>query len=104
MRSIHWLRTFCTTSPPQRSQCPSTTSSFGKADLAGGAEVDRDLRLIGKAVLKELQEDPLGPFIIVGVGGVHLARPVKREAEPLQLAAEAGDVLLRDFCRDECPF
>lgn len=30
-----------------------------KADLAGGAEVDRDLRLIGKAVLKELQEDPL---------------------------------------------
>ena len=69
-----------------------------KADLAGGAEVDRDLRLIGKAVLKELQEDPLRPFIIAGVGGVHLARPVKREAEALELAAEAGDVLLRDLC------
>ena len=55
-------------------------------------------------MLKELQEDPLGPFIIVGVGGVHLARPVKREAEPLQLAAEAGDVLLRDFCRVNARF
>ena len=67
--------------------------------LAGGAPVYAHFLLVGEALLEQLQEDPLGPLVIARVGGVDLARPVERQAEALQLALEACDVLLGDLSR-----
>jgi len=53
------------------------------------------LGLLVEPGMVELQEDPLGPAHVAGIGGVDLAVPVVGEAEPLQLAAEGGDVVLR---------
>ncbi len=39
-----------------------------------------------------MEEDPLGPLEVAGVGGVDLAGPVVAEAEFLDLAFEVGDV------------
>ncbi len=41
----------------------------GKACLAGGAPVDGHLCFVGKPFLIELKENPLGPFVVVGVAG-----------------------------------
>ena len=57
----------------------------GKHALARGAPVDRHLRLIRKPVFVELQENPLRPLEIAGVGGIDLALPVKAVAEGLEL-------------------
>ena len=67
--------------------------------LTGGAPVDGHLLLVCQTVLEQLEEDPLGPLIVVRVGGVDLTRPVKGQAERLELALEACDVLLGDLCR-----
>ena len=40
-----------------------------------------------------LQEDPLGPADVVGVGGVDLARPVVAEADAVELFFETGSVV-----------
>ena len=64
----------------------------GQHDLAAGAVVDGGLLLVRQALFVQLQKDPLRPLVVVGVGGVDLAVPVKREAERLELAFEAGDV------------
>ena len=53
--------------------------------------------LVGEAFLVELEEAPLGPFVIFGVGGVDFARPVDGESETLGLLAEIADVLLGYF-------
>ena len=66
----------------------------GKTALAARAPVDRHLRLVRQTVLVKLQENPLRPFEVVRVGGVDLARPVKRETDALELLAEVVDVLL----------
>ena len=50
-----------------------------KHALAGGAPVDSHLLFIGEVMLEQLQKDPLGPLVIVGVGGVDLAAPVERD-------------------------
>ena len=76
----------------------------GQHHLAAGAEVDGGLLLVGKALLVELQEDPLGPLVVFGIGGVDLAVPVKGEAQGLQLALEAGHVLGRDDFRVDVVF
>ena len=62
--------------------------------FAGGAPVDGHTGLVGKAVLEHLQKDPLGPFIVHGVGGIHCPVPVKGIAQHLKLACEGGDILL----------
>ena len=65
----------------------------GQNDLAAGAVVDGGSLFISQTVLVQLQEDPLGPLVVLGVGGVDLAVPVKAQAQCLQLALEAGHVL-----------
>ena len=65
----------------------------GQNDLAAGAVVDGGLLLVGKALLEQLDEDPLRPLIVLGVGGVDLAVPVKGQAQRLELALEAGHIL-----------
>ena len=47
-------------------------------------------------MLEHLQEDPLGPLVVVGVSGVHAAIPVKAITQHLQLAGEVSDVILGD--------
>ena len=69
-----------------------------KADLAARAEIDRDLRLVGKPLLKEFQEDPLRPLVVLGIGRVHLAGIVEGIAETLQLLAETRHIVMCDLC------
>ncbi len=57
----------------------------GKHALAAGAPVDVHLLLIGKAVLIELQEYPLGPLVILRVDGGYLPAPVEGYAQGLYL-------------------
>ncbi len=47
-------------------------------------------------MLEQLEEDPLGPLVVLGIGGIHAAVPVKAVAQHLQLAGEVLDVLLCD--------
>ena len=68
----------------------------GQAALAAGAPVDGHFRLVGQPVFQQLEEDPLGPLVIGGVGGVHFPAVVEAEAQPLQLLPEVIDVLFGD--------
>ena len=68
----------------------------GQHALAARAPVDGHRRLVGKVILKELEEYPLRPFIILRVGRVDHAVPVEAVAEHLELTGEVLDVLLRD--------
>jgi len=52
---------------------------------------------VGEAALEELEEDPLGPLEVAGVGGIDLAIPVDAEADLLELSAEGLHVLGGDF-------
>ena len=72
--------------------------------LAGRTPVDVHFLLVSQAVLEQLQEDPLGPLVVVRVGGVDLARPVERQAERLELALETRDVLLGHLGRMDVVF
>ena len=47
----------------------------------------------------KLEENPLGPFEIIRVGGGEFTRPVVTEAERLNLSLERGDVLLGSRAR-----
>ena len=55
----------------------------GQHALAGGAPVHRHSGLVGQAVLIELEEDPLGPLVVAGIGGVDLPAPVEGVAQHL---------------------
>ena len=48
----------------------------------------RFLIFVAEVGVVELDEDPLGPLDVAGIGGVDLAVPVVAEAELLELAAE----------------
>ena len=54
-----------------------------QSDLTGGTPVDRHLRLIGKPLLIQLEENPLRPLIIRRIRCINLAAPVKGIAERL---------------------
>jgi len=53
------------------------------------------LRRFVEVGMVKLEEDPLRPAHIIGVGGVDLALPIIRKPEPLELGPEVVDVLLR---------
>ena len=92
--SIHWLFSFRMTGAPQRSHTPSTTSSLASTHLQEVHQFHRHGGLIGQAVLVQLEEDPLGPLVVAGVGGVHHPVPVEGVAQHVELAGEVGDVVL----------
>ena len=72
---------------------------IGQTDLAAGAPVDGHLGLVGQAFLEELQEDPLGPVIVIGIGGVYFAFPVEGIPQGMQLCLKARHVVLRNDLR-----
>ncbi len=61
---------------------------IGQAHLTGSTPVDGHLALVGQTCLEKLQEDPLGPFVIAGVRGIHLPLPVKGIAQGVKLSLE----------------
>ncbi len=52
------------------------------------------LAIFVEPAVEDLQEDPLGPAVEAGVGGRELAPGVVSQAQPEQLPAHAGDVVL----------
>ncbi len=64
-------------------------------DFATRAVVDVHFLFVRKALFVKLEENPLCPLVIVGVGRVDLARPVERKAKAFHLAFEARNVFLR---------
>ena len=68
----------------------------GQDAFAARAPVDGHGGLVGQAVLVHLQEDPLRPLVVLGVGGVDDAVPVEAVAEHFELAGEVFDVPLGD--------
>ena len=68
----------------------------GQHALAAGAPVDVHFLLVSQTMLIQLQEDPLGPLVVLGVGGIDLAVPVKGKAQSLQLTAEVVHIVLGD--------
>ena len=49
-------------------------------------------------MFEQLQEDPLGPLVIIGIGGIHFAAVIEGEAQLLQLHAEMIHILLGNDC------
>ena len=66
----------------------------GQHGLVEGAPVDRAVLAVGQATLTQLQEQPLGPAVVLGVGGVEGARPVEADAELLAGLRRDRDVLV----------
>ena len=71
----------------------------GQDHLAVRAVVDERLRAEHEPVFEQLQENPLRPLVVVRVGRREFPRPVKREADLLQLVGKVRDILLRDDMR-----
>ena len=68
----------------------------GQDALAAGAPVHGHGGLVGQALFEHLQEDPLGPLVVLGIGGVDYTVPVKAVAQHLQLTGEVLNVLAGD--------
>ena len=64
-----------------------------------GRDMFRAIRRRIEPCIVELHENPLRPFEIAGVRGVHLALPVVAEADGLELLFEVRDVCLRRGAR-----
>jgi hypothetical protein len=63
----------------------------GEHSAQGRAPIDGDLSLVSEALLKELQEDPLGPLVVLLVRRRQLPLPVVAEAKRLQLRGRKFD-------------
>ena len=63
------------------------------------APVDRRGLAVGEAGLQELEEEPLVPAVVLGIGGDDLRLPVERRAHRPQLAAHVVDVRHRPVAR-----
>ena len=85
----------------QRQQRRSVPSDLlaGQDDLVLRAPVDRRHGLVGQARLVELEEQPLGPAVVLGVGGDDLARPVARRAHRSGTGPHRVDVGVRPVGR-----
>ena len=65
----------------------------GKHALAAGAPVHGHGRLIRQSVFVELEENPLGPLIIIGVRGIDDPIPVEGIAQHMELTGKVLDIL-----------
>ncbi|MPM59035.1 hypothetical protein SDC9_105873 [bioreactor metagenome] len=67
----------------------------GQHGLVIGAPVDHRVLAIGQAPLEEPEEQPLGPAVVLDVGGVQSPAPVDTQAVALEGAGLGLDVLVR---------
>ena len=67
--------------------------------FAGGAPVYAHFLLVGQALLKELEENPLRPLVVFRINGADLTAPVEGDAERLNLLLKARNILLCDLFR-----
>ncbi len=65
-----------------------------ESDVAAWAPVHRRRLPIRKTAFVQLQEDPLGPPVVVRIARVDFARPVVHRADFGELTLERGDVVL----------
>ena len=77
--------------------------------VATGAKIHRRQGAVGQPVLEQLDEEPLRPLVIFGVGGDRLAPPVEHRTHAAQLHPHALDVGIRplfrvDVALDRRPF
>ena len=70
--------------------------------VAVRAEIHRRHFAVGQPVLVELDEEPLGPFVIFRVAGDGLAPPVEHGAHRAHLLAHVLDILVGPLHRDGC--
>ena len=81
----------------QRARAPAAPVDhllIGEHGVVDRVPIDFALAPIGEAALQEVEEDALLLAIIGGIAGGDLARPVKRQAQQLQLLAHRRDVLV----------
>mmetsp|Transcript_11891 Transcript_11891/g.36151 ORF Transcript_11891/g.36151 Transcript_11891/m.36151 type:complete len:334 (-) Transcript_11891:397-1398(-) len=64
----------------------------GKDCAEGRAPVHRDLGLVRESLLEELEEDPLGPLVVIRICCADLPRPVEGEAERLELLPKPAHI------------
>ena len=64
----------------------------GEHGLVDRAPVDSRRLLVSESLLVELEEQPLGPLVIVGLAGDNLLAPVNHQAGALKLPPEVFDV------------
>ena len=64
-----------------------------KNNFAAGAPVYVCLFFISKAAFEKLDKNPLGPFIIVGVGGVDFSVPIEGKSKRFKLGLEMVNVV-----------
>ena len=72
--------------------------------LTGRAPVHVHLFFISQTLFVQLQEDPLGPFVIIGIGGIDLTVPIKRQTKAFQLAFKASHIFSGDDFRMDVVF
>src|SRR5688572_21546248 len=47
--------------------------------------------------VEELEKYPLGPFVIMGIGGLYLAVPIETKADIVQLLAKVFDIVIGGY-------
>src|SRR5450756_2232713 len=72
---------------------------IGQDSPATGTPPLLRLLLIGKAPFVQKQEEPLGPSVVFGIGGVDLPFPVIRGPDEFELPLEVGRVLNGNLAR-----
>ena len=72
---------------------PGDDLLVGKNGLVVRTPVHRRALLVREAPLVELQEQPLGPFVIGWISGGQFVPPVDHQPGTLKLTAEIADVL-----------
>ena len=55
-------------------------------------------------MMVHLQEDPLRPAVVMGIGGIDLARPVIHRPDLVELTAERPDILVCAHARMDAFF
>ena len=66
----------------------------GQNGLIHWIPVDRCVLPVGQTAIEQLQEQPLGPAVVIAVAGGLLTVPVDRQAEAIQLRSHLIDVAI----------
>ena len=72
--------------------------------VAMRAEIHRRHLAVGQPVLVQLDEEPLGPFVIFGISRNRLAAPVEHGAHRAQLFAHVVNILIGPHFRMDAAF